>query len=252
MKKKNIVILGGTSGVGKAIAQSFKKDEAHVIIVGRSEIKAQAIISQAQAHIDFVGGDLTDLQAQKDVVNQIGGYVDHVDVLIDTFGVFPNTPQVNIRQNLQVHAEIIQLLIPLLAKSQQARLALVTGHQLAVKLSPICERQGNTIERGIWEITHKTLLMTLLAAVLSSKNIMVNSFYPGEVQSELMNWTKNLSNQTVSVGRFLALSDTLDDVTGKMFDQFGQKISLPQPYHASNSKTILAPYFRDSTIIFFD
>ena len=81
---------------------------------------------------------------------------------------------------------------------------------------------------------------------------MVNSFYPGEVQSELMNWTKNLSNQTVSVGRFLALSDTLDDVTGKMFDQFGQKISLPQPYHASNSKTILAPYFRDSTIIFFD
>ncbi|MDN5403984.1 MAG: alcohol dehydrogenase, partial [Lactococcus sp.] len=87
---------------------------------------------------------------------------------------------------------------------------------------------------------------------LSSKNIMVNSFYPGEVQSELMNWTKNLSNQTVSVGRFLALSDTLDDVTGKMFDQFGQKISLPQPYHASNSKTILAPYFRNSTIIFFD
>ena len=120
MKKKNIVILGGTSGVGKAIAKSFNEDEANVVIVGRSETKAQAIISQAQAHIDFVGGDLTDLQAQKDVVNQIGRYVDHVDVLIDTFGVFPNTPQVNIRQNLQVHAEIIQLLIPLLAKSQQA------------------------------------------------------------------------------------------------------------------------------------
>ncbi|MCJ1993328.1 SDR family NAD(P)-dependent oxidoreductase [Lactococcus piscium] len=252
MEKKIIVILGGTSGVGKAIAQSFNKDEAHVIIVGRSEIKAQAIISQAQAHIDFVGGDLTDFQAQQDVVNQIGRYVDHVDVLIDTFGVFPNTPQVNIRQNLQVHAEVIQLLIPLLAKSKQARLALVTGHQLAIKLSPICERQDNTIARGIWEITHKTLLMTLLAAVLSSKNMMANSFYPGEVQSELMSWTKNLSNQTVSVGRFLALSDTLDDVTGKMFDQFGQEISLPQPYHASNSKAILAPYFRDSPTIFFD
>ncbi|MDN5404208.1 MAG: SDR family oxidoreductase, partial [Lactococcus sp.] len=72
MKKKNIVILGGTSGVGKAIAKSFNEDEANVVIVGRSETKAQAIISQAQAHIDFVGGDLTDLQAQKDVVNQIG------------------------------------------------------------------------------------------------------------------------------------------------------------------------------------
>lgn len=251
MEKKNIVILGGTSGVGKAIAQSFNKDEAQVVIVGRSKTKAKTILSQAQGLINFVGGDLTDLQAQLDVVEQIGRYVDHVDVLIDTFGVFPSTPQVNIRQNLQVHVEMLQLLIPLLTKSKQARFALVTGHQQAVKLAPICERQGNTIERGIWEITHKTLLMTLFASVLSSKNIMVNSFYPGEVQSNLMSWTKNLSNQTVSVGRFLALSDTLNDVTGKMFDQFGQDVSLPQTYHPNKSKAILAPYFRDSSSIFF-
>ena len=45
--KKNIVILGGTSGVGKAIALGFRDDEARLLIIGRSEAKAQRVSHQA-------------------------------------------------------------------------------------------------------------------------------------------------------------------------------------------------------------
>ncbi|KKW69511.1 hypothetical protein [Lactococcus cremoris] len=57
---------------------------------------------------------------------------------------------------------------------------------------------------------------------------MVNSFYPGDVQSDLMSWTKTLTNHSVSVGRMLALDERYTGVTGKMFDDKGNEVLLPE------------------------
>lgn len=244
--KKNIVILGGTSGVGKAIALGFRDDEARLLIIGRSEEKAQRVSHQAHGKIDFLIADLTNKNEQRKLIQEIGEKFDHIDALIDTFGVFPSSAEINIRTNLQAHAELIHLFVPLLEKSEQARVALVTGHFQVLRLGMICSGQKNTVERGIWEITHKTLLMKLASKELFEKNIMVNSFYPGDVQSDLMSWTKNLTNHSVAIGRRLALDERYTGVTGKMFDDKGNEVSLPEKYNAEVAREKLEKYIKNT------
>lgn len=43
---KNIVITGGTSGVGYAIAKSLINEDVSIIIIGRQKIKAQRAASR--------------------------------------------------------------------------------------------------------------------------------------------------------------------------------------------------------------
>ena len=81
--KKNIVILGGTSGVGKAIALGFRDDEARLLIIGRSEAKAQRVSHQAHGKIDFLIADLTNKNEQRKLIQEIGEKFDHIDALID-------------------------------------------------------------------------------------------------------------------------------------------------------------------------
>ena len=92
--KKNIVILGGTSGVGKAIALGFRDDEARLLIIGRSEAKAQRVSHQAHGKIDFLIADLTNKNEQRKLIQETGEKFDHIDALIDTFGVFPDRKSV--------------------------------------------------------------------------------------------------------------------------------------------------------------
>lgn len=46
LKNKKVLITGGTRGIGRAIAETFAKNGAHVIILGTSEQKAQETLSQ--------------------------------------------------------------------------------------------------------------------------------------------------------------------------------------------------------------
>ena len=239
MKEKNILILGGTSGVGKAMALDLARNQ-RVLIVGRSREKALSVVTEASSGLtDFVLGDLANPADLARVVAEIPAKIPVVDVIFDTFGVFPSSAEVNVEVNLVAHAQILRALRPLMAVS--ARIFLVTGNPQALQL-PICENQSAELLRAAWEISHKTLLMTLLASEFAASGITVNSFFPGDVQSDLMPWTRSLTNTQVPVGRYLALSADLENVTGQMFDQGGKLVNLPEKYNFENAQQILAAY----------
>ncbi|OFI49423.1 hypothetical protein BG261_02265 [Floricoccus tropicus] len=239
---KNIVILGGTSGVGKAIALSLIPYDTDITIVGRNEDKAKEIKIISNNKINYILGDLTKKNEQKRIVDILNNKLSKIDVLLDTFGVYPTSPTINIRSNLQSHYEIITLLTPLLSKSQQSRVFIVTGNPVAINNIPIPSTQNNVVEMASWEISYKTLLMIYLSDQLIDYNIMVNSFYPGEVRSNLMPWTRNLKNTNVPVGKYLSLSNKLVNKTGEMFDQNGSEIYLPKEYYYKENQNKLKKY----------
>lgn len=95
LKGKTIVISGGTKGVGKAVALACGQEGANVVIGGRDETAAQAILAQLSEHGShgiFVKTDLRkieDCQQLFDVAHQRFG---RIDGFFNYAGITPAAP----------------------------------------------------------------------------------------------------------------------------------------------------------------
>ena len=84
LTNQTAVVIGGARGIGRAIAEAFAAEKAHVAVVDRDdEVKetARQIRGQFQANTAGIVADATDYDAMKQVaeaVTQSFGRVDHV------------------------------------------------------------------------------------------------------------------------------------------------------------------------------
>ncbi|ELB05485.1 MULTISPECIES: SDR family oxidoreductase [Enterococcus] len=84
---KNILITGGTSGLGKALALHYLSEGEHVIVVGNSPEKgAQFLLSAKQLNAEhrakFIKADLSLISENKRLIRQIEMELDKLDLLI--------------------------------------------------------------------------------------------------------------------------------------------------------------------------
>ena len=61
---------------------------------------------------------------------------------------------------------------------------------------------------------------------MEKQNKTVNSFYPGDVRSDLMDYTKTLTNTDVPDGKYLAISPDVKHLSGIFFDEDGTVVPL--------------------------
>lgn len=219
---KNIVITGGSSGVGLAIAKDLAQ-ENNIIIIGRNKNKATIVRNNLGSHVKTVIGDLSKQSERELVIAQIKTIFPHIDVLIHSAGIMPRTASENINSNLLSHYYLTLGLRDVLSNS---RILIVTGNPRVINLVPVCDIQNNTLARAAWLVTHKTLLMFVLADQLKDQLTTVNSFFPGDVRSELMDYTKTLTNTAVPVGKYLAMSPDIKQLSGVFFDKNGTIVPL--------------------------
>ncbi|MCC8381474.1 MULTISPECIES: SDR family NAD(P)-dependent oxidoreductase [unclassified Xenorhabdus] len=80
-------ISGGTKGIGKGIAQVFKRAGAITIISGTDKTKGMPVAEELG--VDFIALDVTDPSACKNVINEIVEKYGRLDILCSNAGIFP-------------------------------------------------------------------------------------------------------------------------------------------------------------------
>jgi len=86
---KVVLITGGGTGIGKAIAQSFASDGAKVVITGRREAKLREVADAlaGSAPIRYHAADVADLAQVQALVQWVNDEVGPIDILINNAGM---------------------------------------------------------------------------------------------------------------------------------------------------------------------
>jgi retinol dehydrogenase-12 len=92
MKDSIILITGGTSGIGEVTARELAKTGARIIILARSQTRADAARNRIQkaypaARIDLVLADLSSLSQIRSAVGEISLAYSRIDLLINNAGL---------------------------------------------------------------------------------------------------------------------------------------------------------------------
>lgn len=93
-KQKQVLITGGSSGIGRAVAEILLTQGATVTIVGRNLEKLQATASDLEQHggIQIWQADISDRQDTSRLVEQIASNLTNVQYLVNSAGVFLPKP----------------------------------------------------------------------------------------------------------------------------------------------------------------
>lgn len=95
-KHKNVIITGGTDGIGASAAIEFCKLGAHVHIIGRSEEKAKLLVKvsrQYTGNLSYSIGDFSLLKNVEKVADTIVETFDTIDIIIHGVGILITNTQ---------------------------------------------------------------------------------------------------------------------------------------------------------------
>src|SRR6476619_4597633 len=87
------LITGGTSGIGREVANKLAQLGTHVLVVGRNVERGEKTIAEIRAaggQADFISSDLRDASSARQVARRAVELGEgHVDILINNAGVYP-------------------------------------------------------------------------------------------------------------------------------------------------------------------
>lgn len=85
-EQRTIIITGGNSGMGRAMAEAFAHEGAHIAIIGRDQDTLRETTEALAPHVAWYQADVSQRQLVQTTVANILEQRGHVDVLINAAG----------------------------------------------------------------------------------------------------------------------------------------------------------------------
>lgn len=201
LKDKRIVIVGGTGGIGQAMAKRFISEGARVLITGRHEEK----VSQLAADLacDYLVLDLCKVELFEDFVQKAIEKLGSIDCLVNNAGVSLHesfqtvTPEgfdLQFATNLKGPFFLSQKVLPYMVANE------IKGHILFIS-----SETGETADIRPYGLTKAALnsLMQGLAYLYARRGIRVNAIAPGVTATNMtgFNPDENLKYMFNTSGR---------------------------------------------------
>jgi short-subunit dehydrogenase len=187
----NIIITGGSNGIGKEIALIFSKDKNNkIIITGRNSITLSEVANCAEnKNITFL---VSDFRKLRESVDELSLYVaqsfGYVDILINNAGTlfaksFTEIGDEEAREMMEVNfftpASIIKSLIPFMnANAHIVNISSMGGFQGSVKFQGLSYYSASKAALAC--------ISECLAGELSDKKIFINCLALGSAQTEML------------------------------------------------------------------
>lgn len=104
MNEKTFLIIGGTDGIGRALAQALAKQHK-VLIVGRNQIKGQSFLDEFGKNAHFIQSDISLMENVQKVSDKVKQSVQDLDFIIHTADIL-RTARVNTAEGLETSIAI--------------------------------------------------------------------------------------------------------------------------------------------------
>lgn len=222
LKGRNILITGGTSGVGKIAARELAFNGAYVVIIGRNEQKADATARELRfcacsPDIDYLVGDLSVQADVRRIASEYRQRYSALHVLINNAaGLFMSRQvsaeglEMSLALNHLAYFTLTLELLDLLKASTPARIINVTSssHRIArLKLNDLAMNKGYI---GLLAYGRSKLMNVVftyeLARRLAGTGVTANCVHPGLIGSNLGSNNNGLYRPAFDIYHRVALS----------------------------------------------
>ena len=183
------LITGGTSGIGRAVANKLGQMGVHVLVVGRNVERGDKTIAEirtAGGQADFISSDLRDASSARQVARravELGA--GHVDILINNAGVYPFGPTHETTEESFDKVYSLNVKVPYFLVAELAPLMAKRGKGAIVNLSTMVADYGAP---GMSLYGSSKAAINLLTKVWTAEygpsGVRVNAVSPGPTRTE--------------------------------------------------------------------
>src|SRR5215470_6030610 len=189
LQGKRALVTGATSNIGRAIAEGFAAEGAHVVVHGRSADRGAEVVDGIRARggrADFVTADL-DGSAESsralahEATSVLGG---GIDVLVNNAGIYPGDSTAETNEKTFDHVYAVNVKAPFFLTAAIAPAMAEARAGAIINLGSWISRLG--IPVGALYSSTKGAIETLTrawAAEFGPRGVRVNAISPGVIQT---------------------------------------------------------------------
>ena len=183
------LITGGTSGIGRAVANKLGQMGVHVLVVGRNVERGEKTVAEirtAGGQADFISSDLRDASSARQVARravELGN--GHVDILINNAGIYPFGQTHEMTEESFDKVYSLNVKVPYFLVAELAPLMAKRGKGAIVNLSTMVADYGAS---GMSLYGSSKAAINLLTKVWTAEygpsGVRVNAVSPGPTRTE--------------------------------------------------------------------
>src|SRR6266550_4018065 len=183
------LITGGTSGIGRAVANKLAALGIHVIVVGRDVERGKKTVAEIRAtgsKANFISSDLRDAESARELARkaiELGN--GHVDILINNAGIYPFGPTHEMTEEMFERVYSLNVKAPYFLVAELAPRMAKRGKGAIVNVSTMVADYGAAGLSLYGSSKAAVILLTKAwAAEYGPSGVRVNAVSPGPTRTE--------------------------------------------------------------------